>query len=118
MSEPRLNSPVAIAKLLSTEGFTDHIASLVTRYALKQTTAGQRRRFKRNKKLFSAMVKENLSETDKMVLGKFMGAKLAMSFDVGLRIGLTAFLNLPEDQRRLFLLAVLHEVGDEEPAGL
>ena len=104
MSEPKLNSSLAIAKLLATEGFSDHVASLVARHALKMATPGQRKRYKRNKKLFSEMIQSKLTEADKQILGKFISMKLAMSFDIGLRMGITAFLYMPEKDRRAFIL--------------
>lgn len=106
MSRPKLNSSLAIAEILGTQGYTDHVASMVTKHALIRATQWQRRQFKRNKAMFSEMVQAKLTEADKQILGKFISVKLAMSFDVGLRMGLTAFLHLSEAERLAFVLDV------------
>ena len=90
MSAP--NSAVVIARMLSTEGFTDHVAALVHRYSLRNATPGQLRRYKSIKKAFSEMVKAKLDERDRLVLGKMMGVLTRTSFDTGLKIGMTAFV--------------------------
>jgi hypothetical protein len=41
-----VNSAIVIARLLSTEGFTEHTSQAVKRYALGQATPGQIRRWK------------------------------------------------------------------------
>lgn len=105
----KVKSCVEIARLLDAEGFSDHVASLVTKHALVTATPQQRRRFMRNKRMFSKMVQENLTDENRMVLGKFMSAKLHMAFETGLRIGLTAYLNLPIEQREDFSRAVMIE---------
>lgn len=87
------NSAVVIARMLNTEGFTDHVAGLVRSYSLKHATPGQLRRFKRTKQLFSEMVKAKLDERDKLVLGRMLSYMARTNFDTGLRIGMTAFLH-------------------------
>ena len=85
-----INSAVVIARLLSTEGFTDHVASEVRRYALRQATKDQRKRYKRRKQAFAAMLRCKLDPAEKLLLGKVISALCKMHFDTGLRIGLTA----------------------------
>lgn len=110
MAKRNVNA-VAVAKLLGTEGFSPHVAGLVRLYCLRNTsTPEQRRRFFRTKKAWSEIVKEKLTDGDRMVLGKFIGCLQAMAFDTGLRVGLTAFLHgcivTPAEAERM---------GDMEP---
>jgi hypothetical protein len=114
MPGPKNQSAIVVARLLSTEGFTDHLSGEIVKYALKQATQGQRQRFRRNKKMFSAMVKEKLTDADKLIMGKYFGCRLKMALDAGLRMGLTAFLNLPDEEREAFRLAIFdnHKIED------
>lgn len=91
MSRKPNKSACVIARLLSTEGFTDHLAGEVKHYAKQLATPGQLHRWKRNKRMFAEMVKAKLDDRDKIVMGKLIGALSKMNFDAGLRIGLTAF---------------------------
>ncbi len=86
-----INSAIVIARLLSTEGFSDHVSGEIKRYALRQATRGQRQRWKNYKRAFSELVLAKLSEADRLVLGKMIGVMCKMHFDTGLRMGLTAF---------------------------
>jgi hypothetical protein len=83
------NSAVAIAKLLSAEGFTDELVSAVKRWWKRsRMSVDGRRRIARHRKAFSDMVRAKLDERDKIVLGKAMGILARMNFDAGLTIGL------------------------------
>lgn len=112
--ERHLNSTVVIARLLDSEGFTPHVANGVARFALKQATVGQRRRYKRTKRIFSELAKTKLTDTDKMVLGKFMSAKLEMSFNTGLRIGLTAFAEMSQEEKNAFVIAAKNQIEESD----
>jgi hypothetical protein len=104
-------SAIVIAELLSTEGFNEHTSSMITKYALHQATQGQRHRFRKFKRMFSAMVKEKLTDADRLILGKFMAVKFKMHMDTGLRMGLTAYLRMSDEDREKFRLAVFMEDG-------
>lgn len=93
MRSPGTKSAVVVARLLGTEGFTDHVANQVKRYALRRATKGQRQRWRAIRKAFHDTIVPKLSEGDKRVLGKFIGIMKKMSMDAGLRIGLTAMMH-------------------------
>lgn len=88
MSTPR--SSVVIAKLLGSEGFSDHVANMVEKYWLRTILRG-RGKARNLEKAFSEQVVPKLNDGDKLILGKFISLHKKMSFDVGIRIGLTAF---------------------------
>lgn len=90
MSNRPLNSAIVIARLLDTEGFTDHTANQIERYWRRNAGLTERQQQKLQR-LESAMgeLASRLSTGDRMVLGKFIGLHKKMSFDTGLRIGLT-----------------------------
>lgn len=87
-----LNSAVALAKLLRTEGFTDYVANGVEKYWKKHAglTDRQRRQIAKLEKSLSEIASK-LDIKERLVLGKFIGLHKKMSFDAGLRIGLTVF---------------------------
>ena len=87
----RINSAVAIARLLDSEGFTDHTAQAVMRYAQRRSgfTDNQRRHWQKRITAFREITVK-LSPGEKLILGKFIAARQKASFDAGLRIGLTA----------------------------
>ena len=86
----KYNSAVVIARLLSTEGFTDRLANAVEKYWLKNTGLSKRQQhqIKRLDVELSKMAAD-LSEGEKRVLGRFIALHKKMSFDTGLRIGMT-----------------------------
>lgn len=88
----RKRSAVIIARLLSTEGFTDYTANLVESYWKKKSglTARQERQIAQLEKKFSKFM-EDVSIEDRLVIGRFIGLHKKMSFDTGLKIGLQAF---------------------------
>ena len=57
-SKPRVNSAVVIARLLGTEGFTDHVAAQVKRYWMHRSglTERQRKSIERLKKEFGEIM--------------------------------------------------------------
>ncbi len=87
-----LNSAIVIARLLGTEGFTDHTANEVERYFRNRSGLNDRQ-----KKAISLLDKEvsnimrHLTKGECLVIGKFIGLHKKMSFDTGLKIGLQAF---------------------------
>lgn len=86
-------SAICVARLLNAEGFSQHVANEVKRYALRSiATIGQKRRFAKVVKGIREVVMPKLNEADKALLGKFISSQKKMSFETGLRIGLTAFL--------------------------
>jgi hypothetical protein len=85
-------SAVVIARLLATEGFTDHTANQVERYWKEKSGLNRRqqRQISRLEDEISALAKD-LSVTQRLALGRFIGLHKKMSFDAGLKIGLQAF---------------------------
>ena len=97
MAKPIVKSVVAIARMLNAEGFTPHIASCVRRYARREMTVYQRRRYGKAKAMFSAMVKEKLDDRDRLVLGRYISHIAGANLNVGIRIGLGARIALAEE---------------------
>jgi len=87
---PKLHSSVAIAKLLDSEGFNDHVQNMVEKYWLNIVKASARKKHRRLERSIADMCKK-LDDGEKLILGKFISMHKAMSFQTGLRIGLTAF---------------------------
>lgn len=87
-----IRSAVVIAKLLSTEGFTDHVGNQVEKY-WRESCGLSRRQQRQIKGLETALteIAKRLTEPERLALGRFVGLHKKMSFDTGLRIGLTAF---------------------------
>lgn len=81
-----------IARLLATEGFTDHTANQVERYWKERSglNGRQRRQIKQLETEWSEIAKK-LSAAERLVIGRFIGLHKKMSFDAGLKIGLQAF---------------------------
>lgn len=87
----RLRSSVVIAQLLDSEGFSDHVANIVEKYWLKNICKGSmRKRHRKFEQDITAMCRK-LTDGERMILGKFISMHKRMSFDTGLRIGLTTF---------------------------
>jgi hypothetical protein len=90
MMAKRLKSAVVIAKLLDAEGFSDHVANQVEKYWLHVVNASARKKHRRLERNIAEMCKK-FDDGEKLILGKFISMHKAMSFQTGLRIGLTAF---------------------------
>jgi len=86
----QLRSAVVIAKLLDTEGFSDHVANQVEKYWLHIVNSSARKKHRRLERNIGEMCKK-LDDGEKLILGKFISMHKAMSFQTGLRIGLTTF---------------------------
>jgi hypothetical protein len=86
----RRKSSVVIAKLLDSEGFNDHVQNLVEKYWLNVVSSAARKKHRRLERNIAEMCKK-LDDGEKLILGKFISMHKAMSFQTGLRIGLTAF---------------------------
>lgn len=86
------NSAVVIARLLGTEGFTDHLANEIERY-WKTKSGLTNRQLKQLQQLDEKLseVMKGLSVADRLVVGRFIGLHKKMSFETGLKIGLQAF---------------------------
>lgn len=93
-----INSAAVIAQLLGVEGYSDFVHNQVERYWRRRVMDHRRaNRVLRIERDFSKMVEElDLTEGDRLLLGKFIGLRAQMSFDTGLRIGLMAFLKRQE----------------------
>jgi hypothetical protein len=96
-----LRSSVAIARLLDSEGFTDHVGNVVERYWMKNICGhGAHRRYRKMDKEVGEMC-QKLTDAEKLILGKFIALHKRMSFDTGLRIGLTAFARKTDKEYKL-----------------
>jgi hypothetical protein len=91
--KPRVNSAVVIARLLGTEGFTEHVASQVKRYWMHRSglTERQRKSIARLKKEFGEIM-HGMNEGQRLIIGKYFGLLMRMQFDTGLKIGIQALL--------------------------
>jgi hypothetical protein len=96
-SKSPLNSSVAIARLLDSEGFSDHVGAMVERYWKRNIMQARKAaRIERAERAFSEQIISKLTDADRIVLGKWVGLQKKMSFDAGLRIGLaTLFQYMP-----------------------
>lgn len=87
-----IKSSVVIAKLLCSEGFTDHLGNQIEKYWKASIMRNQaRRRIARLEKEFSEVITGKLDMKERLLLGRFIALHKRMSFDAGLRIGLQAF---------------------------
>ena len=91
--KPRMNSAVVIARMLGTEGFTDHVAAQVKRYWMHRSglTDRQRKSIERLKKEFGEIM-HGMNEGQRLIIGKYIGLLMRMQFDTGLKIGIQALL--------------------------
>lgn len=87
-----IKSSVVIAKHLGAGGFSDLVANQVESYWKKCSGLSPRqlRQIHQLEKAIADLAK-NLSVTDRLALGRFIGLHKKMSFDTGLRIGLMTF---------------------------
>lgn len=91
--KPKVNSAVVVARLLGTEGFTDHVAAQVKRYWMHRSglTDRQRKSIERLKKEFGEIM-HGMTEGQRLIVGKYIGLLMRMQFDTGLKIGIQALL--------------------------
>lgn len=88
-----INSAVVIARLLACEGFTDHVANQVERYWRRSSGLTDRQERQIVKlDVAIAEIANKLDVKERLALGRFIGLHKKMSFDTGLRIGMTAFV--------------------------
>jgi hypothetical protein len=83
------NSALIVARLLDTEGFSAHVASEVKRYSLRNARPEQLRRYREVKAEFSGIM-QRLTKQERLLVGAYIRILKGMSFDTGLKIGLTA----------------------------
>ncbi len=88
----KYKSGAVIAKLLSTEGFTEHLANRMDVYWRHAAglTKRQRMQFAELEREFGEIMSE-MPIGDRMVVGKFLTYQKKVGFDTGLKIGLGAF---------------------------
>lgn len=86
----RARSAVIIARLLDSEGFTDHTAQAVMRYGTSLATPQTKKRYKRVRKNAKEVL-NRLTPAERMLVGRFISHQLRAGFDCGLRVGLTAY---------------------------
>lgn len=87
------SSAVVIGRLLCAEGFTDRLAHMIEKYWKTSVMHGGRRTLSRMERMDSEISElcKNMTEAQKLLLGRFIGLHKRMSFDAGLRIGLAAY---------------------------
>jgi hypothetical protein len=95
----RVNSAVVIARLLGTEGFTEHVANEVKRYWMHRSglTDRQYQSIVRLKKEFGAIMHE-LDEGERLIVGNYVGLLMRQQFDTGLKIGIQTIATLNEHE--------------------
>lgn len=87
-----IRSAVVIARLLSTEGFTDHVANQVESYWKRAAGLTDRQRTQLGKVEASfSEIASTLTVAQRLVIGRFIGLHKKMSFETGLRIGLQTY---------------------------
>ncbi len=89
-----LKSSVVIARLLKSDGFTDHVANQVLKYW--RNAAGLTERQKRQMDGLQTELSDitgKLTAGERMVIGRFFGLRIKAAFDTGLRIGLMTSLH-------------------------
>jgi hypothetical protein len=87
-----IKSTVVLAKFLSSEGFSDHLANEIERYykANAGLTKRQRRQIESLERSIAKLA-NSMEPGDRLVMGRFIGLHKKMSFDTGLRMGLMCF---------------------------
>jgi hypothetical protein len=99
-----INSSVVIAKMLDSEGFSDHVANQVERYWMRNICNPRARKKYRKLDADIAAMCSKLTDGEKYILGKFIALHKRMSFDTGLRIGLSAFATKTNKEYQLVAL--------------
>lgn len=95
----QVRSAAVIAKLLGAEGFSDHLANQVE-YYWKHRSGLTKRQLRQIEKLEKELsgIAAKLTAGERLVLGRFIGLRMKMSFDTGLKIGLQAFAQQVDKQ--------------------
>jgi hypothetical protein len=94
-SSPRYKSSIVIARLLASEGYTPKITKALRHYAKRHFPAATLRKYERVKRSLGEVTR-NLSEGDRLVIGRFIAWQTRMAMDAGLRVGLAASLTTTE----------------------
>lgn len=84
-----MRSLSAIAKLLGAEGFSDFTKNEVLKYWKKRSglTERQLNHIVKRKQAFSEAMQQ-LDESDRLIVGKYIGLLEKACFDTGLKLGL------------------------------
>ena len=97
-SMPPCRSAVVIARALCAEGFSPTLANMVRKYWMRRLLHGDRiYRVMRTVRAFKDFALR-LTDTDKIVMGKFIGLRMKQAFDAGLRVGLGCSIVTPGDE--------------------
>jgi len=93
-------SSLSVAKLLDSEGYSDHTANQIRRYWHKNCvlTERQEKRAAGIHKAFSDHVASKLTESQRLVMGKYIALLNRANFETGLRMGLTVRLFPGEEE--------------------
>jgi len=96
---PRANSSVVIARLLHSEGWTEHVAATCRSY-WRRVVANQsdkaQRRIEHIEQAFRETVTASMTATQKQILGKFISLREKAAFDTGFIVGFMTSL-YPEE---------------------
>ena len=99
MSYPK--SSVVIARFLKSEGFSEHAQNVVEKYWVHNILNGRAKSRYRKLDVEFSEIMGKLTDAEKLIVGKWISSHKAMSFDAGLRIGLTAFATKRDKEYRL-----------------
>lgn len=110
MSKRALRTASTIAQLLGVEGYSDYVHNQVKRYWKRIVMRGGPKRVRKLERDFSALVAD-MSDGDKLLMGKFIAQRARESFDTGLRIGLMAYAHERDKENDWFMPP---EKGDEK----
>lgn len=84
-----IKSGTVIARLLGMEGFTEHVGNLVKSYAKFISNDRIKRRFEVSQNAFKQFMKDpKITDSDRIIVGKFISHMEKSGFEAGLRIGL------------------------------
>lgn len=100
-----------LARMLDSEGFSDHVANQVQGYWQRANTEKDVVEVERLRRGISHLTAA-MSEADRKLLGQFIGLHMKMGFDAGLRMGLAVRLvREPDTARQHFDPASDHKLA-------
>src|SRR5882672_10840300 len=88
-----------LARLLDSEGFSDHVANQVEGYWRRSNAQKDLAHIEYLKRGIAALA-QKLTDDEKMIMGKFVSLHMRMGFDTGLRMGLAVRLVREPDSVR------------------
>lgn len=105
-----VRSAAVIARAMHAQGFSDAVGNMVEKYWMRNICNPRgRKRIRKLDAEVHAMCKK-LTDAERLILGKFISLHKRMSFDTGLRIGLTAFAHKTDKEYQM----LQSEFGEEK----